>query len=157
MRADWLSALALMVFATGCTHSEPAETSAAVPANTPGVARPSEPAPTPREVQDDPVYQRWLDRLGVGSCGAAERLVPSDARYAPRSKACLRAAERAGRGAEAMLTYNTVEGDPVRTYVRILSAGQVEVFVDGTEDGFGSGTWVYRKCDNLREALPLKC
>ncbi len=82
MRADWLSALALVVFATGCTHSEPAETSAAVPANTPGVARPSEPAPTPREVQDDPVYQRWLDRLGVGSCGAAERLVPSDARYA---------------------------------------------------------------------------
>ena len=52
-------------------------------------------------------------------------------------------------GAEVLLTSLTTEGDPIRTYYRVLPGEGVEVFTDATEDSFGSGEWSHDRCPDV--------
>ena len=52
-----------------------------------------------------------------------------------------------GRDAELSVRAYTVEGDPVDTYYRTVPDGRgIELFVDSTQDSFGSGRWEHAVC-----------
>ncbi|GAA0310681.1 hypothetical protein [Kineococcus aurantiacus] len=52
-------------------------------------------------------------------------------------------------GAEVLVTSSTTEGDPVKTYYRVLPGGAVEVFTDATADAFGSEGWSHTRCPDV--------
>jgi hypothetical protein len=65
---------------------------------------------------------------------------------------CILQAFAAGRPAELVITFATIEGDPITNYVRVLDAGRVELFTDTTRDSYGSQGWVHSSCTDLDEA-----
>ena len=46
-------------------------------------------------------------------------------------------------------TRPTAEGDPITTIYRVLPDGSVEVFIDSTQDKWGSGRWEHLSCRTL--------
>ncbi|MFS3128361.1 hypothetical protein ACLM5J_08135 [Nocardioides sp. Bht2] len=116
--------------------------------------QPREAAPTGSP--KDPAYLAWRARTPLRSCG--EQFIPpfldgTALRYAD----CLRNALEDGRAAEAVVTFTTVEGDPVVRYLRVRRNGAVEVFTDSTQDKFGSRAWEQGTCRRLEEALRFSC
>ena len=64
----------------------------------------------------------------------------------PEVEACLSGSGEAG--AELEVSRPTVEGDTVVTYYRMApSIDGVELFVDATDDRFGSQAWEHLLCD----------
>ena len=111
-----------------------------------------------RPVAVDPVKQQWADRARLESCGEVVVEQGMEPRRAGGSQlACLRQAWRSGSGAELAVHQFTTEGDPVISYVRITQERAVEVYVDGTRDAFGNGTWSFSACPGLRSALDGRC
>ena len=111
-----------------------------------------------RPVAADPVQQQWADRARLDSCGE----VVVEQGMAPRRAGgseltCLRKAWRSGAGAEVTVHQLTTEGDPIVSYVRVTPEGAAEVYVDGTRDAFGSGTWSFSTCAGLASALDGRC
>lgn len=66
-----------------------------------------------------------------------------------RANRCLLEAFATGRPAELVVTFHSVEGDPVTTYYRILGPHRVEVFVDNTADRYSDQKWVHMLCGDL--------
>lgn len=130
-------------------EAEPASASATASA-------PSGPAPTPSWVSAQRAYQRWLAREPLPSCGEHSVGFAGTDPVAPL-RACLQQAWSSRSGAEATVEHMTVEGDPIRTYIRVTPERRVEVYEDSTEDGFGSKEWRYVECGDLREALSRGC
>jgi hypothetical protein len=64
---------------------------------------------------------------------------------------CLLDALAEGRQAQLVLTYMTVEGDPITEYYRILVPRRIEVFIDATQDPPGSQKWSHMLCDEVAE------
>ncbi|WP_432503025.1 hypothetical protein [Kineococcus arenarius] len=62
---------------------------------------------------------------------------------------CLLGAGAQHEGVEVQVTSLTTEGDPIRTYYRVLPGGGVEVFTDATADSFGSGEWSHDRCPDV--------
>jgi len=62
---------------------------------------------------------------------------------------CLLSASAQREGAEVLLTSLTTEGDPIKTYYRVLPDAGVEVFTDATADSFGSGEWRHDRCPDV--------
>lgn len=104
----------------------------------------------------DPAYRRWLARGPLPGCGTDERKPEGDLADEPYA-ACLREALAGGTGAEAVVTTTTREGDPVVSYLRVTPAGDVERYVDSTQDDFGVRGWRYRTCPDLAAALRGGC
>jgi 4-amino-4-deoxy-L-arabinose transferase-like glycosyltransferase len=92
------------------------------------------------------------DRDPLPSCGT--EITPPDGPGPAEAAArqCLLAALQSGEGAELQRDYKTEEGQPVSEFIRVLSDGSVEVFVDATLDSYGSGAWERRVCDGLAAA-----
>jgi hypothetical protein len=72
---------------------------------------------------------------------------------------CLKRAHSAGDEAELRVRVQGTEGDDLRWWVRSLDTGEVEVFVDQSDDPLRSGSaWVRFVCPELRfgdSGLPL--
>jgi hypothetical protein len=50
-----------------------------------------------------------------------------------------------------VVTYHTVEGDPITEYYRILGPNRLEGFIDSTRDSYANGKWSHVVCDRLAE------
>ncbi|MGW8567719.1 hypothetical protein [Isoptericola sp. NPDC055881] len=134
-RATWL--LPLLVPLTAC-------------AGGPGKA----PASTGEEL--------FAERAPLASCGDVTTR-PGRDEGAPTAElaegyACLDAAA-AGEGAELVVRFLTVEGDPVVQYWRTgPGIDGLEGYTDGTQDRFGAGLWTYQACpENVTAAEPRGC
>ena len=163
-RAAAFLLVAFYASATACTSSEPQGLSRVLETPLAGASSqgqsqsPPEAAPTPLIVQQGARYQRWLARPPLTSCGPDKTARVTTYKF-PTAEQCLRVAlaRGAGAGAGAVLSFTTVEGDPIRNYVRVLPSGKVETFSDGSQDRFGTGRWLFRRCANVEQALSLSC
>ena len=90
----------------------------------------------------------WItNRFPVESCGVED--VGQDGGMNVQARRCLLAAYQAGAGAELISTQVSVEGDPIRRFIRVHENGTVELFVDATRDRYGSGEWERYRCERL--------
>lgn len=67
-------------------------------------------------------------------------------------RACFWKAYLDHQPAEFVSTRPTTEGDPITTIYRVLPDGSVEVFIDSTQDKWGSGRWEHLSCRSLAHA-----
>ena len=86
----------------------------------------------------------FTDRAPLPSCGEIVldqgETIPEDALD------CMEAAVEAD-GGELKVTSPTVEGDPIVTYYRVgPGIDGVDMFIDGTADAYGAGTWIHENC-----------
>ena len=87
----------------------------------------------------------FRNRQDLPQCPAIT--VPQGGVTSPQSWECLLDDGARGRGAEQQVTTLTTEGDPVSTYYRRLPGRDgLEVFVNNSQDSFGSGRWEYTWC-----------
>lgn len=86
----------------------------------------------------------FREREALSSCGSAS--TASDGSVPALAVQCIDAALRDRRGAELHVRDFSIEGDPIHRYYRALPQGGVEVFIDSSDDTFGSGGWSYRRC-----------
>jgi hypothetical protein len=87
----------------------------------------------------------WIvNRQPLAACGVEDaNAFNADARR------CLLAAHEAGTGAELISTMTSVEGDPITRWIRVHENGTIELFVDATQDAYGSGEWERYRCERL--------
>jgi hypothetical protein len=69
-----------------------------------------------------------------------------------RKNRCFLDAFEEGREAELYVTFHTVEGDPIREYFRVVGPGQVEAFIDSTDDEFGTQEWTHYICEGISDS-----
>ena len=89
----------------------------------------------------------FRERSAVPRC--APITVPQAQPVPTALKDCLLSAGAQREGAEVLLTSLTTEGDPIKTYYRVLPGEGVEVFTDATADSFGSGEWSHDRCPDV--------
>jgi hypothetical protein len=65
------------------------------------------------------------------------------------ARECFWSAYQNRRPAELISTQTTIEGDPITLVYRTVGDGRVEIFIDSTQDAFGSGAWTRLRCDNF--------
>ena len=90
------------------------------------------------------------NRLVLPTCGT-ERTTTPHGPWNEAARACFVDAYRAQRPAEFVSTSLTTEGDPITSIYRVLPAGQIEIFIDSTQDRFaGNGRgWQQLECSTL--------
>ena len=109
-------------------------------------------------LRGDPVQEQWQERSALPSCGEFTLEVGEGLEASSRAEvACLADAWAAGDGAELLVRYGTVEGDPIAEYYRVVQGGGAEVFIDATQDKFGSQRWEFSRCDTPTSALDVNC
>ncbi|BDZ41632.1 hypothetical protein GCM10025865_09310 [Paraoerskovia sediminicola] len=104
---------------------------------------------------DDDARAAFEDRPVLPSCG---ELNLSQGEEEPASaRECLDEAGTAG--AELTVTSPTTEGDPITTYFRVgPGIDGMEMWVDATQDAYGSGEWELWRCPETVTAVdPLGC
>jgi hypothetical protein len=114
-----------------------------------GATRTSLPSPTA-----GPVPQEVADRAPLPSCGI-ENATTQWGPWDTPARECFWNAYQQGQPAEFISTRLTTEGDPITTIYRVLSAGQIEVFMDTTRDRFGDQGWLRFDCKTLASAATL--
>jgi hypothetical protein len=87
------------------------------------------------------------NRRPLPACGG-ERLSP-DGGVDSEARRCLLDAWRAGEDAELISGETTEVGNLVTRYLRVHANGTIEVFVDATQDAYGSGRWERYRCESL--------
>jgi hypothetical protein len=85
------------------------------------------------------------------SCGEWENRNEPASADQRRKNRCLLDAFAEGVPAELYLTYHTIEGDPVREYIRVLGPGQVEAFIDSSDDEYSAQGWTHLLCAGITE------
>jgi hypothetical protein len=91
-----------------------------------------------------PAQPDWVtNRQPLPSCGEE-----SGERNA-EGRGCLLEAFDTGSGAEFVSRESTIEGDPITSYFRVHENGVVEIFVDATQDKYGSEQWERIRCESL--------
>lgn len=95
--------------------------------------------------EDERGPEQFRDRTPLPACATVE--LAQGESVSRGSQACLDAALGGSDGAELTVGAPTREGDRVVFYYRVVP-GQVgyDVFVDSTEDKFGSGAWSVMTC-----------
>ena len=59
--------------------------------------------------------------------------------------------------AELVRAMTSVEGDVIVVVQRVTSSGEAEVYVDATEDDFGSRSWEHYRCTGFDAQGPTDC
>jgi hypothetical protein len=95
-----------------------------------------------------PVPQQVAERSPLSSCGV-EDATTQQGPWNTTARTCFWDAYQRGQPAEFISTRLTVEGDPITTTYRVLSAGKVEVFMNTTQDKFGPEGWARFDCQTL--------
>lgn len=109
-------------------------------------------------LRGDPVQEQWQDRAALPSCGEITLAMGERLDASSRGEvACLEEAWATGGGAELVVGHSTVEGDPVKEYYRVVPGGGAEVFIDSTQDKFGSQRWEFSRCETPTSALTVNC
>ena len=109
-------------------------------------------------VFSDPVQEQWQSRDEYSGCGDVELTQGHQIKTQAKEQIeCMRSALEAGESAELKVTAPTVEGDPVRTYYRLTPKGALEVYVDSTDDSFGSQDWSFTECDTATWLPGVSC
>jgi hypothetical protein len=143
--SSWLGLLMMLLFGsgflgtTGGTSSETASE-----------------APAPDDT--DAVMLQWSDHTGIDDCGVVENMTLGES--APGEAkvwSCLANARDAGSAAEVTSIMTTVEGDPIYSYYRVTTNGTLEVYVDSTQDAFGSQEWSFVQCPAPADHLKQGC
>jgi len=94
----------------------------------------------------DEVQEQFEDRTALPGCGRVDAGLQRDWREMdPAAWDCFAGALAAGTDAELRVDFFTDEGDPVPTWYR-LDDGRLEIYVDATDDSFGSGEWMFSTC-----------
>jgi len=90
------------------------------------------------------------NRLLLPTCGT-ERATTPHGPWNEAARACFVDAYRAQRPAEFVSTSLTTEGDPITSIYRVLPAGQIEIFIDSTQDRFAGKPrgWQQLECSTL--------
>ena len=101
-----------------------------------------------------PAPEWVVNRQPLPACGT--EVLEQGQAGEPELRRCLLEAFEEGRGAELITTRPTIEGDPVTEYLRVHENGVVEVFIDATQDQFGSGEWERMVCDGLTPVEDLE-
>ncbi|GAA1359252.1 hypothetical protein [Catellatospora chokoriensis] len=95
----------------------------------------------------DPVKDQWTSRTELASCGEVSLGQGEQMQQkAVQEIACLQRALKDGESAELKVTHPTVEGDPLRTYYRVLPQGRLEVYTDSTDDRYSDRNWSFAEC-----------
>ncbi|WP_238985789.1 hypothetical protein [Kineococcus radiotolerans] len=89
----------------------------------------------------------FRERSAVPQC--ASITVPQGGPASSALQDCLLGAAAQREGAEVLVTSLTTEGDPIKTYYRVVPGGEVEIFTDATADSFGSGKWSHDWCPDV--------
>lgn len=111
-----------------------------------------EPTPLPGGV---PV--EVTERAELPSCGheVVQRTVQADGTwidvYDVEARECFLAAYEAGEPAEFITDGLTVEGGRFQTIYRLLPSGELEIFVDSTQDPLSTPGWTRMVCLSIRE------
>ena len=93
----------------------------------------------------------WIvNRMPLEPCGV--ETIENGQALNVEGRTCLLSAFQAGDGAELVSTSVTEEGDPITSYYRVHENGTVEIFIDVTQDRFGSRRWERYRCDRLAPA-----
>lgn len=109
-------------------------------------------------LRGDPVRDQWEDRSTLPSCGEVALEQGDLLRREGRSElACLRSALDSGEGAELLVRFPTVEGDPVTEYYRVTPAGTTEIYVDSTKDENSDQEWSFAECKQPESVLDVNC
>jgi hypothetical protein len=108
-------------------------------------ALPSSPAASPGQ---PPVPLEVANRTPLPSCGTERATTPLGP-WNQAGRNCFLLAYREQRPAEFTRTRLTSEGDPITSIYRIIDRDRVEVFIDSTQDRFGSGGWQRLNCLTL--------
>lgn len=87
-------------------------------------------------------------RSALPSCGS-ERATTQTGPWNTAARTCFWNAYEKGQPAEFVTTSLTIEGDPITQIYRVLGPARVEIFVDSTQDKFGSGGWSRLECTSL--------
>ena len=133
-----LAIVAAITVACGSPTLSPAPT--AVPPDVQGVT------PVPSDASGLPAAV--ANRTELPSCGV-EQAIRQDGPWNAVARACFWEAYLAGQPAEFASTRLTMEGDPITTIYRVLGDERVELFIDATQDRWGSGTWEHAACTTL--------
>lgn len=122
MRARHIAIVAVAILATACSPASPARQSPSRMA-----------APIPKVV---------AERSPLPSCGVEIATTPAGP-WNPAARKCFWSAYQQGRPSEFVSTRPTIEGDPITTIYRVVSAGKIEVFMDTTQDRYSepAGWW----------------
>jgi hypothetical protein len=94
------------------------------------------------------VLEAWPEKP---SCGRYENRNEPVSADQIRKNRCLLDAVAAGRPAQLIRTYATIEGDPITEYYRVLGPGRVELFIDSTPGQFGAQKWIHMVCEEVAE------
>jgi hypothetical protein len=90
----------------------------------------------------------WVtNRRPLPACGV-ERLSPQGG-FDTEARRCLLDAWQASEDAELISGETTEVGNLVTRYLRVHSNGAIEIFVDTTQDAYGSGQWERYGCAAL--------
>jgi hypothetical protein len=87
------------------------------------------------------------NRIPVPPCGSEHSGLADSGNL--EGRACFWTAYQEHRPAEFISTRPTTEGDPITTIYRVLPGGSVELFIDSTQDTWGSGKWAHATCRTL--------
>ena len=107
---------------------------------------------------EDPVHSQWEGRATLPSCGAIALDQGEALEDEGRSPvACLRDGMSSGKGAELVVHFPTVEGDPITEYRRVTPDGSTEVYTDSTQDEYSDQSWSFGSCESPGSALDSAC
>jgi len=91
----------------------------------------------------------FAERVKLPSCGELQLEVPFGmSRLPSKAVTCMEQANSAPRGGELVVTYPTLEGDPISMYFRLEPGDDaLQVWEDTSEDKFGGDTdWTRYSC-----------
>lgn len=120
---------------------------------TPSPSPTVEPAPTASaDPSGVPIPAEFTERTELPSCGhdVVERTTEGDLHDA-EATACFLAAYEAGEPAEFISDSPTPEAGRITTVFRVLGPGEIEIFVDTTQDPLSTPAWTRMICGSILE------
>ncbi|MEL7157610.1 MAG: hypothetical protein AAFN30_13540 [Actinomycetota bacterium] len=98
-------------------------------------------------------YCGFVDETPRGPAGSsAEHLIHDDG-----AGDCFLARWQARSPAELIRASPTIEGDIVVMIQRVTNTGEAELYVDFTDDNFGTGRWERYECAGFDAQGPTEC
>ncbi|ABS03750.1 hypothetical protein Krad_2269 [Kineococcus radiotolerans SRS30216 = ATCC BAA-149] len=153
MRSGCLALMAAVGLwaASGCSDDAPAPTASSAPTSTSPAATTPEQSATVETPASEGAPAAFRERFALPQCAP---ITVDQGRVDPAAlQDCLLSSDAQREGAEVLVTSNTVEGDPIKTYYRALPGEGLEVFTDATADSFGSEGWRHVRCVDVAAAV----
>lgn len=144
---------------TGLEHASPSPVDMTTAEVTPSPSEPPTSQPTATLAPPPPPVARPLvlpeaiaARSELPFCGHETVNRQPDGDYYDRDAwACFRGAQEAGQAAEVIRDSLTVEAGSIREIFRLLPSGEIEWYMDTTQDPLSAGNWTRVICESLAQ------